>query len=66
MLTKQDKIECKEIARAINKEVLVEHVQACPYGRSLLKLTFISIGIAIGSGLASGGIIVAVLKMFGA
>lgn len=65
-----DQAICRDIAREIVKEVLVTynetHIATCPHGRSLLKLAFISIGIAIGSGLASGGIIITALKLFGA
>jgi hypothetical protein len=58
-----DKAICQEIAREIIKEVLVEHVQSCPHGRSLLRYTCISLGIAVGSGLASGGIVLTVFKL---
>ncbi len=61
-LTPGDIAECKQIAREIVKEVLIEHIQSCPHGRSLLKFTCISVGIAIGSGLASGGL---VMTLFG-
>lgn len=68
-LTNQDRAECREIAREIVKEVLDEynetHIATCPYGRSLLKLTFISIGIALGGGLTSGGIIVGISRLLG-
>lgn len=63
-LTLGEKAECKEIAREINKEVLAEHIQSCPHGRSLLKFTCISVGIAIGSGFASGGLVITLFRMF--
>ncbi len=65
MLTAQDKIECKEIAREIVQEVLKIHVQTCPYGRSLLKFTCIAAGITIGSGIAGGGFVLTIIKVFG-
>lgn len=61
-LSNGDKDTCKEIAREIIKEVLVEHIKSCPHGRSILKFTCISIGIALGSGIASGGIVLAIFR----
>jgi hypothetical protein len=57
-----DKAICQEHAREIIKEVIKEHIQSCPHGRSLLKFACISIGIAIGSGIASGSVVLAVFK----
>jgi len=65
MLDNGDKNTCKELAREIVAEVLQLHIQSCPHGRSILKMMCVSIGIAIGSGLASGGVIVALLKAAG-
>lgn len=62
-LTNGDKAICSDIARAIIKEVLEEHIKSCPYGRNLLKFTFLSIGIAIGSGIVGGGTIAAILRI---
>ena len=65
-LTDGDKAECKEIARVIIKEVLEQHILACPWGRKLIvgKARFIGVvvGVAIGSGVASGGTIALLLK----
>jgi hypothetical protein len=65
-LSHGDKAECKEIAREIVEEVLKIHVKICPHGRSLLKMTCISIGIAIGSGLTGGGLVFGIAKAIGA
>ncbi len=62
MLNEGDKNTCKELAREIVAEVLKLHIVSCPHGRSLLKLTCISIGIAIGSGVIGGGTIAMILK----
>lgn len=64
-LSPGDSAECKEIARAIVREVLEIHVQTCPHGRSLLKFTCIAAGIAIGSGIAGGGFVLAIIKALG-
>ena len=64
-LSPGEKAECKEIAREIIKEVLSEHIMLCPHGRYIAKLMFISIGIALGSGVTGGGIVLAVMKAIG-
>lgn len=65
MLDDGDKAECKEIAREIVQEVLTIHVQVCPHGRTMFKMLWISIGIAVGSGIAGGGLVLAVVKAIG-
>jgi hypothetical protein len=62
-MTEGDKALCQEYARLIIQEVLTEHIKACPIGRSLLKFTCLSIGIAIGSGFVSSGVVLAVAKL---
>lgn len=64
-LSDGDKAQCMEIARAIVKEVLVEHVQSCPHGKNLGLLKAKFIGLCIGLGTASGGLAGAVLKLLG-
>ncbi len=64
-LSEGDKAEAKEMARAIVKEVLLEHVAACPHGTALKVLTAKMIGIGIGTGVASGGTFFGLLKVFG-
>jgi len=63
MLNDGDKAECKEIAREIIKEVLLEHVISCPHGRTILASKMLLIGMCVGSGLASGGIVVALARL---
>lgn len=53
-LTPGDKAECKEIAREIVKEVLMEHIQACPHGRSLLIAKWTLVGACFASALGGG------------
>ena len=64
-LSEGDKAICAEMARDIIEKVIVEHIKSCPHGRSLLKFACIAFGIAIGSGIASGGIVLAVLRSIG-
>jgi len=64
-MTEGDKAEIKEMARQIVKEVLAEHVQACPHGQSLNLLRAKFVGICLGVGVGSGGLVAAVLKVVG-
>jgi hypothetical protein len=50
-----DKAECKEIAREIVQEVLVQHIQACPHGLLLTKFKWLVLGMTVGP-LLGGGI----------
>lgn len=65
-LTPDEKLECKEIAREIVKEVLIQHIDACPHGKSLWRYICLSVGIALGSGVASGSVVAAMIKLLGA
>lgn len=65
-LTDGDRAEIKEMAREIVKEVLTEHVQACPHGQSFALLRARFVGICLGVGVGSGGLAAAILKAFGA
>jgi hypothetical protein len=64
-LTEGDKAEIKEMAREIVKEVLMEHVQACPHGQAfeIMKAKFL--GICAGIGVGSGSLVAAFMKIFG-
>ena len=58
-----DKAECKEIARVIIKEVLTEHIAACPHGKTILASKMLLVGMCVGSGLASGGVVYALVRL---
>lgn len=64
-LSEGDKNTCKELAREIIAEVLKDHIKICPYGRSMHKFVWVSIGIAIGSGIAGGGLVLGFVKALG-
>jgi len=64
-LSDGDKAECKEIAREIIKEVLREHIQSCPHGKTLLASKMLLIGACMGSGLTSAGVIYGLIKAIG-
>ena len=69
-LTEGDKAiveqKCEQIAERIIQCVIEKHIQTCPHGRTLLKTKMIMVGIAVGSGIASGGTVVAFAKfLFG-
>ena len=63
-LSEGEKAECKEIAREIVKEVLVIHIESCPHGKSILASKMLLVGMCVGSGLASGGVVVALFRYF--
>jgi len=62
-LTDGDKAECKEIAREIVKEVLIEHVASCPHGRTILASKMFLTGMCVGSGFAGGGLALGLAKL---
>ena len=45
-----DKAICREIARTIVKEVLVEHIKACPHGIKMGKVCWLFIGCGLTGG----------------
>jgi len=51
MLNDGDKAECKEIAREIVKEVLIEHTISCPHGIKMDKACWLFIGCGLTGGL---------------
>ncbi len=62
-LTHADKLECKEIAREIIKEVLAEHIQSCPHGKTLLVGRAFVIGIIMASSILGGSAGAALIKV---
>ena len=64
-LSDGDKAEIKEMAREIVKEVLSEHIQACPHGQSLNLLRAKFMGICVGVGVGSSGLAAVVMRLFG-
>ena len=60
-----DKNTCKEIARAIVKEVMVEHIKSCPHGQGFNILKAKLIGACLAAGVMSGGTFFGLAKLFG-
>ena len=63
-LTDGDKALCVELARAIIKEVLSEHIKVCPHGQTLNMMRAKFFGVCIGIGVASGGVVSAIMQFF--
>jgi len=64
-LTDGDKAECKELARLIIKEVILEHIMSCPHGQKILVSKGVVFGICICcgvSGVLGGGLGLALAK----
>ena len=62
-LSDGDKAMCMEIAREIIKEALKEHIDTCPVNQTILRTKLFLIGICIGSGFASGGLVLGIAKL---
>jgi len=62
-LSAGDLAECKDIAREIIKEVLIEHIKGCPHGMLIQKGKAFLIGACIGSGCAGGGLALAISQI---
>ena len=56
-LDEGDKAMCAEIARDIIEKVLAEHIKTCPVKQTILRTKLFLIGICVGSGFASGGLV---------
>ena len=56
-------LRCERIAERIIQCVIDKHVETCPHGKALLKTKLVLIGIAVGSGIASGGTVIAFAKL---
>ena len=62
-MTEDEKNTCREIAREIVKETLVEYTKACPHGLALMKAKFWIIGIIIGTGVVNGGVATLIISL---
>ena len=62
-LDEGDKAIMHDIARCIIKEVMSEHIKTCPHGQAMLRTKILLVGICIGSGIASGGLVLGVTKL---
>ena len=62
-LSEGDKNTCKNIAREIVKEVLIVHISTCPHGKAIQSSKMLLIGMCIGSGIASGGIVLTIARL---
>ena len=61
-----DKAECKEIAREIIREVLTQHIAACPHHQAYLvskaRVIGLIFGVILTSGISSGTVVAIVMK----
>ena len=68
-LSDADRALVREIAREIVREVLpaaVEaHINACPWGHHIRRAMWTAAGVCVGSGVAGGGVALAVVKAIG-
>ncbi len=52
-----------DIAREVNREVVLEHIKSCPHGKSLMASKCFMAGVCIGSGFAGGGLALTLAKV---
>ena len=66
-LTSQDKelikLQAREIAFEVSKEVLAAHIKMCPHGKALLVSKWLLVGILAGTSLIGGGGVFAIAKL---
>ena len=62
-MTHSDILECREIARIIVKEAMVEHLKDCPMLLVLAKQKAFLVGLCVGSGFAGGGLALATARI---
>jgi len=66
-MTEEDKewvkLVARELAFAVNKEVIVEHIKSCPHGQALLGSKWFLVGVCIGCSIAGSGISLALAKI---
>ncbi|NLZ06674.1 MAG: hypothetical protein GXY19_16025 [Phycisphaerae bacterium] len=65
MLDKAERLECREIAREIVKEAMIEHLRICPTATNLKILQAKIVGVAIGCSMAGAGTLFGLAKLFG-
>ena len=55
-----DKAQCMEIARTIVKEVMAQHIAACPHGQLIRRSKAWLLGCSAGIGVSSGGLVLGI------
>jgi len=58
----------ERVVSKVTKELLIQHIDSCPHGKTLLKSKFLIvgsiIGAGIGGGIGGGGIVAILMKVF--
>jgi hypothetical protein len=50
------------ISRRVTEQVIAQHVASCPHGQQLRARVALLTGVALGSGMAGGGAVLAILR----
>ena len=50
------KLVSRELIREVTENIILEHIRACPHGRSLLVSRWFLVGLSVGCGMCGGGI----------
>ncbi len=66
-LTEGQLAECREVARVIVKEVLIEHIETCTHHLAYLlsraRIYGIAVGVVLASGISSGTVVAIIMKV---
>lgn len=54
------------VSRRVVEHVIDDHIQSCPHGQKMASRIALLTGVAIGSGMAGGGVVLAVVKALAA
>jgi len=65
MLDQDQRRECREIAREIIKEAMLEHLSLCPTSTDLKILQAKIVGVAIGCSVAGASTVFGLARLFG-
>ena len=53
-----------EVSKQIIEDMLKWHTKACPHGKSILASKWGLLGVCLGSGIGSGGMVAVLIKIF--
>ena len=53
-----------EVSKQIIEDMLKWHTEACPHGKSIHASKWVLLGVCVGSGISSGGMVAVLIKMF--
>jgi len=52
--TPEQRAFIQEVVREVTPEILRQHVESCPWGRRLMRVFWVGVGIGVGTGMLGG------------